>query len=532
MLKLLIKKQMTEVFRSYFYDAKKGKARTKGSSILFFALFFLLMVGVIGGMVTMLCVSICGSLAAANVGWLYFLILGMIAVLFGTLGSVFNTFSTLYLAKDNDLLFSLPIPPRTVMTARLMTVLLLSLMYTLVVSLPAVIVYWCMARVTVMTVVGGLVWSAMISLFVLALSCALGWVVARISLRLKNRSILTVLIALVCLGLYYFVYFKAQSLVRKLVENAVIYGEKIRGAAYSLYIFGRAGEGGWWELLVFSGVVLALLALCIWLISKSFMKIVTATSAAPKAKYREKTAKQRSAFGALLHKEVARFTSSSVYMLNCGLGLLFIPAIGIFLLILGEDTVTMLEGFLWERPGSLAVIFCAAFTFCLSMVDTTAPSVSLEGKNLWVSRSLPVPTWKILRAKLILQLRLSLLPSLFTAVVAAVMIHGNVALKVLTVLVCLLNVQLFALFGLFAGIRFANLQWTSEMIPVKQGAAVTMTILGGFGVAAVLAGLYFLTGWRIGAVSYLGLCMVLQLALCVLLYFWLKKIGVERFEAL
>ena len=29
MLKLLLKKQLLEIFRSYFYDAKKNKARSK-----------------------------------------------------------------------------------------------------------------------------------------------------------------------------------------------------------------------------------------------------------------------------------------------------------------------------------------------------------------------------------------------------------------------------------------------------------------------------------------------------------------------
>ena len=33
MLKLLVKKQLFEIFRSYFYDAKKNKARTKGATI-------------------------------------------------------------------------------------------------------------------------------------------------------------------------------------------------------------------------------------------------------------------------------------------------------------------------------------------------------------------------------------------------------------------------------------------------------------------------------------------------------------------
>ena len=44
MLKLLLKKQLMEVFRSYFYDAKKSKARSKGATIAYIVMFVLLMV--------------------------------------------------------------------------------------------------------------------------------------------------------------------------------------------------------------------------------------------------------------------------------------------------------------------------------------------------------------------------------------------------------------------------------------------------------------------------------------------------------
>lgn len=35
MLKLLVKKQLIEIFRVYFYDAKKNKASSKLSTIMF-----------------------------------------------------------------------------------------------------------------------------------------------------------------------------------------------------------------------------------------------------------------------------------------------------------------------------------------------------------------------------------------------------------------------------------------------------------------------------------------------------------------
>ena len=119
----------------------------------------------------------------------------------------------------------------------------MGLLYSVVVILPAIIVYWVTAGVTLQTVLGGLVIIMVISVFVLTISCVLGWIVAKISLKLKHKSLITVLISLAVIGVYYFLYFKAQSLIQDLLANAAVYGERIKGAAYPVYLFGSVGVG-------------------------------------------------------------------------------------------------------------------------------------------------------------------------------------------------------------------------------------------------------------------------------------------------
>lgn len=89
MLKTLVKKQMQEIFRSYFYDEKKNKKRSTASTVMYILLYVLIMVGVLGGMFTFLSVAICGAFTAAGMGWLYFALMGLLAILLGTFGSVF-----------------------------------------------------------------------------------------------------------------------------------------------------------------------------------------------------------------------------------------------------------------------------------------------------------------------------------------------------------------------------------------------------------------------------------------------------------
>lgn len=293
MLKTLLKKQMAEIFRNYFYDPKKNKMRSRGATIAYMALYALLMVGLLGGIFALMAVGLCGPLVESGMGWLYYLLMGLIAVFLGTFGSVFSTYSSLYLSKDNDLLLSLPIPVRCVMASRLLGVYLLGLMYAAVVIVPGVIVYWLTAPVTAGTIVGGVLMVLIVSVIVMVLSCLLGWVVARISLKLKNKSFITVLLSLLFLAAYYFVYYKAQALITLLVENAAVYGMKIRGSAYLLYLFGSVGAGDWLAMGIVTVTQAALLALTLWGIARSFLKIATATGSVKKVRFEHRAVRAK-----------------------------------------------------------------------------------------------------------------------------------------------------------------------------------------------------------------------------------------------
>ena len=529
MLKQLVKKQMAEIFRSYLYDAKKSQKRAKGTVILYFALFVFLMVGVLGGMFTFVAMMLCDAMAAVDMGWLYFTLMGLVAIFMGAFGSVFNTYSSLYLAKDNDLLLSLPIPLRVIISSRLVTVYLMGLMYSAVVIVPAVIVYWVQVAHSAAAIVGGLLTVAIVSLIVLLLSCLLGWVVAKISLKLKHKSITTVLVSLLGIGLYYFIYFKAQTVISDLVANAVVYGVKIKGAAYPLYLFGRMAEGDWTAMALVSAAVVLLTALTWLLLSRSFLRLATSGGSTGKARYREKKARVRSLPAALLGKECRRFVSSPNYMLNCGMGVLMIPAAGVLLLLKGGEWLGLLKAVL---PGADSVLAISVACLLASMNDMAAPSVSLEGKSLWVLQSLPVSAWEVLKAKLKMQLVFTGIPMLVFLACALPVLGLSPVLSLLTAAGSLLAVLLLALFGLTMGLKMPNLHWTSEITPVKQGGSVALALLGGWAYALLPGGAAMALGRNLHPAVIPAVFCLLTAVLCALLYVWLKNRGTKVFAAL
>ena len=532
MLKVLVKKQLSEVFKGYFYDAKRNRMRPKWKIAAWFIFFIVIMAGFLGGTFTALSLALCGGFTAVGMGWMYFLVMSGIAVLLGAFGSVFNTYSGLYLSKDNDLLLSLPIPVRTIIASRLINVYLMGTMYSATVLVPALIVYWVICGATVSRVACGILLFGIVTVFVLLLSCVLGWVVARISLKLKNRSFITVLISLLFIGAYYFFYFRANDMIRDILSNAETYGEKIKGAAYGLYWFGRIGEGDWLAAAVFAAVM-ALLAAGIWtVLLRSFLSIATASGNTEKVRYTEKTVREKTVFGALVGKEFARFASSANYMLNCGFGILLLPAFGVLFLIKGQEICQTLDVVFAGRPDSAAILVCMALCLMTAMIDMAVPSVSLEGKSLWIPRSLPVSPKTVLRAKMSVQMILAGIPMLIAAGCAAAAVQASPAVRVLLVVLPVMYTVFSAVGGTALGVRMPVMNWTSELAPIKQSGAVVLFLFGSWGISVLFAGVYFLIGYRIGAAPYMLTAGILLAGITALLLKWLDSRGSDAFLSL
>ena len=228
---------------------------------------------------------------------------------------------------------------------------------------------------------------------------------------------------------------------------------------------------------------------------------------------------------------MARFTSSPNYMLNCGLGLLFLPVGGIFLAVKARTLVEVLSE-MEISDGMIAVVFACAVCLMLTMVDITAPSVSLEGKNIWILGSLPVRAKDALIAKLKVQLVVTAPPLLIADICGIVGLRTGAAESVMILLVTFIFMLFQALFGLFLGLKMPNLSWTSEIAPIKQSGSVTITLLGGMAIAAVTCGVYFVIGDITGGMLYLAIVSVVFAAADIILYRWIVSRGAKIFSEL
>ena len=533
MLKTLIKKQYQECFRSYFVNPKTQKKRTKAGiagMFVFFTVVMLFLAGVFFG----LAILLGDGLLSAGLDWLYFVLMGILSVLMGAFGSVFNTYATLYLAKDNEMLLAMPIPPSRILITRMSLVYGMSLMYSGIVWIPAVVYAWIFGSLTPAAMVFDVLLIFLVALFVTVVTCVLGWVVALVASRIRNKSFVIVLVSLVLFAGYYYVCFNMMNILQNLLLNAQALGEGIRIWANVFYQLGKAAVGEGSAMLIFSGITLALFVLCFFVLSKSFLHIATRTQSGEK-KTGKVSIKAQGVSAALVGRELRRFLSSPTYMLNCGLGIAILPVLSVAALVKRE----LLLGIISELSSmvpviseamSLAVVVIVCM--CSGMNAVSTPSVSLEGKHLWIIRTLPVSGKMVLRAKLGLHLWLNIPAALLASLVLGFCLELEPASMVLCVLCNGAFIWLTGSLGLILGVLRPNFQWTSEAMPIKQSMNMLIAVLLAFALPILTAlGGYFSRNLMSTDV-YLGVVTALYGLLSLGATWWLNTRGGGKFDCL
>lgn len=532
MTRTLLKKQLQESLSRLTVDYRTGKRRDPTRLVLLGVLLFFAFCSLGGSFVTVFGM-LCKPLTDAGYGWLYFALAILLTLFLGIVGSVFNTYSTVYKAKDNDFLLSMPVKPSAVLTARLMGVFLWTLVYEAIVFVPALGIYWItVRRPSAVTVVCDVLLLPILGFAALALSCLLGWVVAKISVHVHGgKSGVQVALSLAAIALYYVLYNRAFEGLKAIINNVAVIGEKFRAGGV-LYVLGRAGEG---DVLAFlaTAAVIGVVTAAVWtLLSRSFLKLTaTANGGEAKRKTKTKAEKTRGADGALLMKERKRLTASANYMLNCALGTVLLPAAGVALLVKGQ----VLLDFVAKEPQMapyVPAVIVAALCLLSCMNDTTAPSVSLEGETIWLVQTMPVHAWQVLRAKLRLHLILTEIPLAFCGVCAAVVLKLTVPQALFAILVPAIFAAFMGCLGLAINLKSPNLHWTNEVVPVKQSVGVLIAMLGGWGLVIALVGVYALLSLLLPSLAALALIGVLLTAATVLLRRWLKTRGAAIFDYL
>ncbi len=528
MIKALLKKQILESLAG-FVNGRDGKRRsTKTTAAL--AAVIVVAFASLGFIFYEMGNMLCAPMAEAGLAWVYFAFMGAIATAFGVIGSIFMAKSTLYEAKDNDLLFSMPIPAWLVLFSRMVGLYFFTLLFEALIFLPASLVYFIKVEFSATVLVGALAVQLLMPLGTLAICCILGWALAWVAAKLPMKNFFTLLLSVAFFVLYFFVY----SELTEYISYVLTHGEAVgRVMKTVLYPFGKLGEactGDMLSLLLFALMFIGAYALVYLVIAKTYIRWATANKGGRKVKYKSKAQKQNSCMGALLKKELLRYTKNPMVTMNCILATIFLFVLPFIALFGGELTQAIREA---EGADELFAMILALIVCAICAMNMiSASSVSLEGESLWVLRAMPVQTEQVLLAKCVFHWVVTAVPAAFCTVFLSILYQIGVGYSACALLVVLLFVALTSTLGLTINLKLPNLHWKNELIAVKQSMSAVLSMFMEWIAVGLLVGGYFLFGKYLFACGYMLVCAALLLAVVALLGVWIYKRGKVLFERL
>jgi len=494
MLRLLLKTRILALM-DQISGGKKNKTAATAGKLALVALGALIVLGLIGALLGMLLYPLYDNLAKAGLAWLFFALTGAFACMISFMFTMFYAQGAIFEAKDNEMLLSMPIPPSAILGSRMWTLYFLNLLISATLMGTAGVIRLITGPEGVLNVVIFVVCIPLLAFISTTLSCLFGWLVSLITRRMRRKALFSLLLSLCFLGLYFYFMFGLSDHIQAITAQSGNIADAFKTVLYPFYALGTAiTEANLIRLLLFAACCLVPFLLAYFILSKTFIRIVTTKVGARRLKYEARTLKESSPVWALAKKDLTHFFNSSTYMLNAGLGLVFALVLAIVTLVSGNaliDGLLKLYARMEDVGPATPYIVAVILSLLAGMAAISGPSISVEGKNFWILESLPVETSQILRGKLLFHLVLALPVSLVSSVLFIPALKMDVQQTAIVIGMPLLAHIFCALSGLIVNVYTAKLDYPSEAKAIKSTSASLYPLLGTAALSLAPSVIYF-----------------------------------------
>lgn len=530
MIRSLLGVRFRALFAGMTAQGRKKKKRNIGLVILLVFLYIYL-AAVIGGVMCFTFASLADAYHSIGLDWLYFALAGLMALGLSVFGSVFATQSQLYDAKDNELLLAMPIKPQAILLSRMIPLLALNFLFAGIVMIPATVMYAILVKFSLWGVLAQLVSLLAICLLAQAIACLLGWLLHLLLTKL-NKSFASLLYMIIFLAVYFSIYSQAGEILQTVAASGQTIANTLQSWVWPLYAMGLGCLSNPLYCLAFAAICTCCFGAVYWFLSVTFLRTATAQrSSRRKRRLDIDNAKTSSPMWAITVKELRKFTGSPVYLTNMGVGIIMTIALPIAGIIF-RDTIRQALLFLDPSGKSTPLLICAVLSFTVSTCCISTPSVSLEGKNLWILRSVPLSSKDILLAKLNCHMLVAVPAAFLVGLLLGIIFGCSVVGTILCAIIPGLLATLCGVFGMWAGLQWAKLDYISDVYPCKQSASVLVVMFGMMGVPVVLGLGYALLAPFLSPTAFLALCALLLSAACYGLYRVVITWGARKWESL
>ena len=516
----------------------KSKNESKFNKIILPTVLALIVMFSVGSYAAM----IAEDLVKYNLTYVILTIFIMFTSLLTIIEGVYKSQGILFDAKDNDLLFSLPISKTKILFTRIFKLITFQLLYNSLFMLPAIIVYAMYTKPNISFYLLSLVMLILLPIIPTIVSCIIGYIIKGITSKFKTRNIMQVILTSIMLLFIFYASFNVQGLIANIAQNANSINEVITKIYYpaGLYINLIQNFNGL-DLIILLAINIVPAITFIYIASIFYFKIISKLAEKGNNtkkisnKYNNKTIKVRSQLSALISKEIKRFFSSPVFIINAGFGIVLVLVATIAISINFDGFVS---GFLEQKEIGMSVeqikafmpkIFYGFVVFASCMTSITSSMVSLEGKSFNITKSLPVSTEKVLLAKVLTSNIISIPVILISDIIFFVVFKVEIIDIVFILLASIIMPTFTALIGILMNLKYPKMDATSDTEVVKQSMSSMVSVFIGMFVGMLSIAIIF-----IGSSINLNLFIILELLVFFIIVFilWkvLKKYGVKRFR--
>ncbi len=439
--------------------------------------------------------------------------------------TTFKIKGTIFGFKDYDMVMSLPVSTAGIVASRLLILYAVNAMFVLILMVPMMLAYGVLMAPSPIFYIYGFLMLVFIPLIPIVAASVLGTIIAYAASKFRHSNLLNVIFTIAIVLAFMGFSFTVQGSEQELVDMGKAMAAQINSIYPLAIYYSRAVvEYDLAALLIFIGISVLAFLLYTGVIQLVFKKMNTIMMTGGYHRdFKLRELRTASPLKALYRKELKRYFASPLYVINTGFGVVMLTIGAIALQFVDADRI------LGDIPGDAVTVSGPLFlSFCIIMTSTTMASISLEGKNFWILKSLPVQVKTIFQAKMAVNLTILAvcLPDAILIGIGLKMALVQILLLVLMTLVCSFFVTIY---GLLINLLLPNLNWVNEAMVVKQSAASMAVIFTGFGVALIQFALFFLCPSSL--LAYL-IFIGIMAAADIVLYRVLLSYGVKKFNEL
>jgi len=410
----------------------------------------------------------------------YLIMISSLIILFF---AIFKAGSVIFQKNAYDILASLPLPQSAIVISRFIRMYIENLMIAVIVMFPAMLICGVMQRPAVSFYIIGLLVTIVIPLLPITIATFLGALVTAVSSRMKHKSLVSAVLSMalfmvLMLGLSRVSGMEDEFTIEMFKNLSEIVLKLISRIYPPAVWMGNAMLTGNF-LQVFACIIgmLGVFVLVIAIVSVNYYRIshrLYSTNA--KHDYKMETLKKNSILGALYKREAKRYFSSTVYVTNTIVGPVMALVFAIMLLVIDTGLIEQELGMAIDVTGFAPFLLAAI----LGMMPTTCTTISMEGKQWWIVKSLPIKAKDLLDAKILLYFTLTAPFYVISEILFIIGLKPTLMEFIWSLVIPIIMTGFSAVFGITVNLKLPVFDWENEVTVVKQSATAFFGGIGGF----------------------------------------------------